>query len=100
MANEGKREDGEPWSAEWREVQDQRYNKGYYPQSGKINPFFSRMGAADRRFGWQLLFVAFICAAIAVPVWFYEKLAILPFLIFGGICLIGGIQHLRMTRGR
>jgi hypothetical protein len=90
IAKRGRRVPGN----EWHEVQQHRYDKGFYPGSGKINPFFRKLGAPNRRFGIQLLAVGSVVAL--VPLFGLVDRSLYPFfLVFGAVLLIGGVGHVR-----
>jgi hypothetical protein len=85
---------------EWREVQDHRYDKGFYPGSGKINPFFRKLGGPDRRFGIQLLVVGALIAVLPPLFGLREWPVYVSVLVIAAICVIGGVGHVRAARSR
>lgn len=92
------RKEKEHWESEWREVQDRRYDEGFYPGSGKINPFFRRLGAPNRRFGIQLLVLSVVLLAlpvISVRARQYAAPLVVMAVVFG----IGGVSHVRAGGG-
>lgn len=89
--------DREPWGQEWREVQDHRYDKGFYPGSGKINPFFRRMGKPDRRFGIQALVIG-IGLAVAPLVFAGARRYLVFLLVLGAVLIVAGIGNIAATR--
>lgn len=79
---------------EWREVQDQRYNEGFYPQSGKIHPFFRKLGRPSRRFGIQLLVLGAASAVVGATGIVGRGYAVF-FFVFAAVLLLGAVGHLR-----
>jgi hypothetical protein len=101
MANEDEEQldDEERLTADWPDVDEHRYGAGLNAGSGRINPFFQKLGAPDRRFGMQLLVVGAII--VLLPVFGLKHWPFYFFLLFiAAILIVGGVGHIRAASSR